>query len=109
MEVSIRPWNNRRIVFVSGEIDRANVDRLADVIQSLIGMGEREVVVEASTVTYLNGAVVHLLSDLLGADATIRFVIVGLPPHVFRVLRVAGIEEKPRLWFLNELRELGAT
>ncbi|HEV8353616.1 MAG TPA: STAS domain-containing protein [bacterium] len=84
------------VVFVGGEIDLDTAPKLERVLAGL--PRAQPVIVDCSRVEYFDLAGVHVLEHLYARSAVRRSIVLAdLPPHVRRVLELAGLTRTLRV------------
>ena len=97
--------NDTCLVTMAGEFDRSNVDRLAKEIQSCLE-STSSVLFDFGEVTFINGAVMALLHNVLERLPDDGWVGVARPlPRIERLLGVAGLSQLPNFRIFTTLEE----
>ncbi len=97
--------NHTCLVTLGGEYDRANVDRLRADIESCLE-STSSVVFDFRAVTFINGAVMSLLHEILERLGDEGWLGVAEPrPYIERLFRVAGLAERPNFRVFPSLEE----
>ena len=92
-------------VTLAGEFDRANVDKLAAEIETCLKAGS-SVLFDFGAVTFINGAVMSLLHDVLERLGDGGWLGVARPlPAIETILGVAGLSDLPNFRIFSTLKE----
>lgn len=95
LEVSVTPGEPQTLVTLSGEADFASAGRLHEVLTAQVPAGARDVVVDASGLSFADSASVRVLV-LAGKALRERggtLVLLRPQPPVARVLELMGADE----------------
>jgi anti-anti-sigma factor len=90
------PERDRVRIHVTGEIDIGTIDVVRATVEEMLAAGFRRLVLDLRDVTFMDSTALHLMLAL-DADARrdgIAFSVMAGPPHVHRVLAVAGVAER---------------
>jgi anti-anti-sigma factor len=92
-------------VTLDGEFDRANVGELAAEIETCLAESS-SVLFDFGAVTFINGAVMHLLHDIRERLGSGGWLGVARPlPRIEKLLKVAGLAELPNFRIFTTLEE----
>lgn len=92
-------------VTLAGEFDRANVDKLAMEIEACLESAS-SVLFDFGAVTFINGAVMSLLLDVLEGLGEGGWLGVARPlPRIEHLLGVAGLTDKTNFRIFSTLEE----
>jgi len=81
--------DGRSLVRVNGDVDAASSPTLRDALMALRGVGERDLYIDLSDVTFIDSTGVGVLIDVIRADAEIT--IVGASARAQRLLDLTGL------------------
>jgi anti-sigma B factor antagonist len=81
--------DGRSMVRVNGDVDAASSPTLRDALMALLAVGEREINVDLTDVSFIDSTGLGVVIDLLRAGAVIT--IVGASPHARRLIDLTGI------------------
>ena len=85
------------ILVIDGEIDHGNQDRVARDLESVLSRSDQAALLDFSTCTYIDGAVLGLLFMAVRRLAPSgRLAVVGATEHIRRMFHVAGLTSLPR-------------
>ena len=97
--------NRTCFVTLAGEFDRANVDQLAAEIKPCLASAS-SVLFDFGAVTYVNGALLSLLLDVLEGLEEGGWLGVARPlPRIERLLGVAGLTDRSNFRIFSTLKE----
>ena len=97
--------NRTCFVTLEGEFDRANVGELAAQIEACLAESS-SVVFDFGAVTFINGAVMSLLHDVLERLGDEGWLGVARPlPRIGKLLGVAGLSDLPNFRVFSTLKE----
>ena len=86
-----------RVVLVAGELDVATVQRVEDELRAIEATDVEQIILDLSGLTFMDSSGVHLIARA-AARCTISATRLRLrpgPPHVQRVLALAGADAPP--------------
>lgn len=87
-EISVQGSAGDRRVSVTGELDAATVDDLAQVLSGLV---EGDAVIDLCDVRFLDTAAIEMFLRLKQGNSKVRFLTSG---RLDRILRLAGVQEQ---------------
>jgi anti-anti-sigma factor len=97
--------NGACFVTLAGEFDRTNVDQLAKDIESCLNDAST-VLFDFGAVTFINGAVMSLLHDVLERLGDGGWLGIARPlPRIEKLLDVAGLSDLPNFRIFPTLKE----
>ena len=97
--------NGTCFVTLAGEFDRANVDKLAAEIETCL-VEASSALFDFGAVTFINGAVMALLHDVIERLGGGGWLGVARPlPRILKQLRVAGLSDLPNFRIFSTLKE----
>jgi anti-sigma B factor antagonist len=92
MEISERKVSDVCVVGISGRLDSATSDGLAERLHQLIDRGEKRLVIDAEKLDYISSTGLRVLlvaaKRLKSADG--KIVLSSLKPHILEVFEIAG-------------------
>ncbi len=92
------------VVGPAGRLDALAAPQLEQVLSQALSAGQRQLLVDLSSVTYLSSSCLRVL--LLGARQARRvggdLMLCSLPPRIQRVLALAGFDQIFELWQTRE-------
>ena len=92
-------------VTLAGEFDRANVEELAAEIETCLASAS-SVLFDFGAVTFINGAVMSLLHDVLERLGDGGWLGIARPlPRIEKLLGVAGLSHSPKFRIFSTLKE----
>lgn len=78
------------VVRVRGEIDMSNAGTFTEALRALADVGEREVVLDLASVTFIDSTGIRALLD--GHRSGLELRLIAASPVVDRILDLAGID-----------------
>lgn len=95
MQISARDQNGVTVFTLEGRVDSAGASEMDSALQSAAAEGKHKMVLDMSSVTYINSAGLRTLADILtqnranGGDLR----LVALSPKVERVFKIIGFDK----------------
>ncbi len=95
MQITEREQNSVTVFVLEGRIDSTGAVELDEALQAATAEGKSKIVLDMSSVTYINSAGLRTLADILtqsrAQDGDLR--LVALNPKVERVFRIIGFDK----------------
>jgi len=95
-ELTIGSWRDHgtHVVLLTGELDVATVHRVEDELRAIEATDVEQIILDLSGLTFMDSSGVHLIARACMINST-RLRLRPGPPHVQRVLALAGADAPP--------------